>query len=52
MKLCADCRFLQPYDAFVSTPMCCATVPRRFTELQRLPTGECGVEAKLWEARQ
>ena len=51
MKLCTDCKFLQPYDAFVRTPMCGATNPRHFTELQRLPTGECGPDAVLWEAR-
>ncbi len=52
MKLCTDCRFLQPYDAFVATPMCAATVPRHFTEMARLPTGDCKPEAVLWEARE
>lgn len=48
---CADCRFSQPYDAFVSTLMCTATIPRHFTEFQRLPTGECKPEGLLFKGR-
>lgn len=52
MKDCRDCRFHEPYNEFVKTPMCAAKVPRHFTELQRLPTGDCKPEALLWEAKQ
>jgi hypothetical protein len=49
---CADCRFCEPYDSFVKTPMCAARVPRHFTEFARLPTGDCKPEGLLYEARK
>lgn len=51
MKDCRDCKFYQPFDAFVATPMCAAKIPRHLAEFQRLPTGDCKPEAILWEAK-
>ena len=50
---CSTCRHCQPCDAFLAEPeMCAVKLPRHMAAFMRLPTGECGVEARLYEVRE